>query len=103
MDTIVHEDLRSLSPPGDEGTLSWELSSWARREIIENIEYRADCAGVAVEQVYSRGTSQSCPRCGSHSHTCKSPTTRKNSGWAGTSGVTTPDVGSKATGITSGR
>jgi putative transposase len=50
VDTIVHEDLRSLSPPGDEGTLSWELSSWARREIIQNIEYRADCAGVAVEQ-----------------------------------------------------
>ena len=51
VDTIVHEDLRSLSPPRDEGTLSWELSSWARRDIIENIEYRAACAGLDVERV----------------------------------------------------
>ena len=55
VDAIVHEDLRSLSTPGDEGTLSWELSSWAQREIIENIEYRADYAGVAVERVYPTG------------------------------------------------
>ena len=61
VDTIVHEDLRSLASPGDEGTLPWELSSWARREIIENIEYRADCAGAAVERVYSRGRASRVP------------------------------------------
>ncbi|MFC7198953.1 IS200/IS605 family accessory protein TnpB-related protein [Halospeciosus flavus] len=73
VDAIVHEDLRSLSPPSDEGTLSWELSSWARRDIIENIKYRAECAGIGVERVYPEGTSRSCPRCGSAGHTCKSP------------------------------
>ncbi|MCL9815312.1 transposase, partial [Natranaeroarchaeum aerophilus] len=83
VDSIVHEDLRSLSPPGDEGTLSWELSSWARREIIENIEYRADCAGVAVERVYPQGTSRSCPRCGSTGHTCKSPDHQQEHWWGG--------------------
>ena len=83
VDAIVHEDLRSLSPPGDEGTLSWELSSWARREIIENIEYRADCAGVAVERVYPQGTSRSCPRCGSTGHTCKSPDHQTEQWWGG--------------------
>lgn len=64
VDAIVYEDLRSLSPPSDEGTLSWKLSSWARRTIIENIEYRAECIGIDVERVYPRGTSRSCPRCG---------------------------------------
>jgi putative transposase len=83
VDAIVHEDLRSLSPPSDEGTLSWELSSWARRDIIENIEYRAESAGVAVERVYPDGTSRSCPRCGSTGHTCKSPDHHEELWWGG--------------------
>ena len=83
VDAIVHEDLRSLSPPSDEGTLSWELSSWARRDIIEKIEYRADCAGLAVERVYPQGTSRSCPRCGSTGHTCKSPDHQQEHWWGG--------------------
>ncbi|WP_256567134.1 transposase [Natrinema gelatinilyticum] len=49
------------------------MSSWARRAIIENIEYRADIAGVHVERVYAGNTSRSCPRCGSTGHTTKSP------------------------------
>lgn len=61
VDAIVHEDLRSLSPRGGEGQLSWELSSWARREIIENIEFRADIAGLHVERVRPGNTSRSCP------------------------------------------
>ncbi|WP_240756912.1 transposase [Natronorubrum bangense] len=73
VDAIVHEDLRSLSPPRGEGQLSWELSSWARRESIKNIEYRADIAGIQVERVYAGNTSRSCPRCGSTGHTTKSP------------------------------
>ena len=72
-----------MSPPSDEGTLSWELSSWARRDIIENIEYRAASAGVAVERVYSEGTSRSCPRCGSTGHTCKSPVHHHEQWWGG--------------------
>ena len=71
------------TPPSDEGTLSWELSSWARRDIIENIEYRADCAGLAVERVYPQGTGRSCPRCGSTGHTCKSPDHQKEQWWGG--------------------
>jgi len=73
VDAIVHEDLRSLSPPRGEGQLSWELSSWARREIISKIEYRADVVGLHVERVYAGNTSRSCPRCGSTGHTIKSP------------------------------
>jgi IS605 OrfB family transposase len=83
VDAIVHEDLRSFSPPSAEGALSWELSSWARRDIIENIEYRADCAGIAVERVYPEGTSRSCPRCGSTGHTCKSPDHHEELWWGG--------------------
>lgn len=83
VDAIVHEDLRSLSLPSDEGTLSWELSSWARRAIIENIEYRAERAGVAVERVYPEGTSRSCPRCGATGHTCKSPDHHEELWWGG--------------------
>jgi IS605 OrfB family transposase len=73
VDAIVHEDLRSLSPPRGEGHLSWELSSWARREIISKIEYRADIAGLHVKRVHPGNTSRSCPRCGSTGHTTKSP------------------------------
>ncbi|MCQ4334420.1 transposase [Natronomonas sp. F2-12] len=83
VDAIVHEDLRSLSPPRNESTLSWELSSWARRDIIENIEYRADCAGLAVKRVFPQGTSRSCPRCGSTGHTCKSPDHHHEHWWGG--------------------
>jgi IS605 OrfB family transposase len=83
VDAIVHEDLRSLSPPRGEGTLSWELSSWARRDIIENIEYRAECVGLAVERVYPQGTSRSCPRCGATGHTCMSPDHHEEVWWGG--------------------
>ena len=83
VDAIVHEDLRSLSPPRGEGTLSWELSSWARRDIIENIEYRAKCVGLAVERVYPQGTSRSCPRCGATGHTCMSPDHHEEVWWGG--------------------
>ena len=73
VDAIVHEDLWSLSPPRGEGQLSWELSSWARREIISKIEYRAEIAGLHVKRVNPGNTSRSCPRCGATGHTTKSP------------------------------
>ena len=73
VDAIVHEDLRSLSPPRGDGQLSWELSSWARREIISKITYRADIAGLHVKRVRPRNTSRECPRCGATGHTTKSP------------------------------
>lgn len=83
VDGIVHEDLRSLSPPRGEGVLSWELSKWARRAIIEKIEYRAHIAGLHLEQVYPRGTSRSCPRCGSTGHTTASPDHTHEVWWGG--------------------
>jgi len=83
VDAVVHEDLRSLSPPRGEGRLSWELSSWARREIIEKIEYRCECVGVEVERVFPQGTSRMCPRCGSSGHTCKSPDHSEEVWWGG--------------------
>ncbi|WP_244629411.1 transposase [Halorubrum sp. PV6] len=83
VDAIVHEDLRSLSPPRGEGQLSWELSSWARREIISKIEYRADIAGLHVEKVHPGNTSRSCPRCGSTGHTTKSPDHAFEVWWGG--------------------
>ncbi len=83
VDAVVHEDLRSLSPPSGEGGLSWELSSWARREIIEKIEYRCEYVGVDVDRVYPQGTSRSCPRCGSTGHTCKSPDHTEEVWWGG--------------------
>lgn len=80
---IVHEDLRSLTPPRGDGQLSWELSSWARRELIEKIEYRADIAGLHVERVRPGNTSRSCPRCGSTGHTTKSPDHFHEVWWGG--------------------
>ncbi|MFP8956444.1 zinc ribbon domain-containing protein [Natrialbaceae archaeon A-CW3] len=83
VDAIVHEDLRSLSPPRGEGQLSWELSSWARRDIISKIEYRADIAGLHVGRVHPGNTSRSCPRCGSTGHTTKSPAHSFEVWWGG--------------------
>ena len=83
VDAVVHEDLRSLSPPRGEGELSWKLSSWARHEIVEKIEYRCEYVGVEVERVYPHGTSRSCPRCGSTGHTCKSPDHSEEVWWGG--------------------
>ncbi|WP_458185860.1 zinc ribbon domain-containing protein [Haladaptatus sp. NG-WS-4] len=83
VDAVVHEDLRSLSPPRGEGQLSWELSSWARREIISKIEYRADIAGLHVEKVRPGNTSRSCPRCGATGHTTKSPDHSFEVWWGG--------------------
>ena len=83
VDAIVHEDLRSLRPPRGEGELSWELTSWARREIINKIEDRAALAGLHVERIYPRGTSRSCPRCGKTGYTCKSPDHDSEVWWGG--------------------
>jgi IS605 OrfB family transposase len=83
VDAIVHEDLRGLSPPRGEGQLSWELSSWARREIISKIAYRADIAGLHVEKVRPGNTSRSCPRCGATGHTTKSPDHFHEVWWGG--------------------
>ena len=83
VDAIVHEDLRSLSPPRGEGQLSWELSSWARREILSKIEYRADIAGLHVKRVHPGNTSRSCPRCGATGHTTKSPDHSFEVWWGG--------------------
>jgi IS605 OrfB family transposase len=83
VDAIVHEDLRSLSPPRGEGQLSWELSSWARREIISKIQYRADLAGLHVRKVRPGNTSRSCPRCGSTGHTTRSPDHYREMWWGG--------------------
>ena len=83
VDAIVHEDLRSLSPPRGEGQLSWELSSWARREIISKIEYRADITGLHVERVRPGNTSRECPRCGATGHTTKSPDHSFEVWWGG--------------------
>lgn len=83
VDAIAHEDLRSISPLQGEGELSWRLSSWTRRDIIEKIEYRATLVGIGVERVWPRDTSRTCPRCGSTGHTTKSPDHIEEVWWGG--------------------
>ena len=51
--------------------------------IFENTEYRAECAGIVVEQVFPQGTSRSCPCCGATGHTCKSPDHHEEVWWGG--------------------
>jgi len=40
------------------------LSSWPRRELHRQLEYKAEEQGVPVIKVDPRNTSKSCPRCG---------------------------------------
>jgi IS605 OrfB family transposase len=61
---IVLEDLTLHGAGGRSRKMKRRLSSWPRREIHRQIEYKAALAGVPVIKVNPAWTSKTCPVCG---------------------------------------
>ena len=61
---IVLEDLTLHGAGGRSRGMNRRLSSWPRREIHRQIEYKAALEGVPVIKVNPRYTSKTCPACG---------------------------------------
>jgi putative transposase len=61
---IVLEDLTLHGAGGRSRLMNRRLSSWPRREIHRQIEYKAALAGVPVIKVNPAWTSKTCPACG---------------------------------------
>ncbi len=61
---LALEDLH-LPPGGGRGPrMRRRLSSWPRRELHRQLEYKAEEQGVPVIKVNPRNTSKTCPKCG---------------------------------------
>jgi putative transposase len=61
---IVLEDLTLHGAGGKSRKMNRRLSSWPRREMHRQIEYKAALEGVPVIKVNPKGTSRTCPACG---------------------------------------
>ncbi|HEX9567032.1 MAG TPA: transposase [Thermoplasmata archaeon] len=61
---IVLEDLTLHGAGGRSRRMNRRLSSWPRREIHRQIEYKAALAGVPIIKVNPAWTSKTCPVCG---------------------------------------
>ena len=61
---IVLEDLKLHGAGGRSRRMNRRLSSWPRREVHRQIEYKAALAGVPVIKVNPAWTSKTCPACG---------------------------------------
>lgn len=60
-------------------SLNWRLNTTIRQLIWTKLEYRAKRFALGTTQVWPRGTSHECPRCGGPGITCKSPDHRHSS------------------------
>lgn len=72
-ETIVFESLGQIDSGETGGAVAWSLSSWARGELLDHVEYKAELLGIGFETVNPWGTSRHCPRCGERGRTVKAP------------------------------
>lgn len=70
---IVFESLGDLEGGSGAGVTSWSISSWARGDLLDKVEYRAELVGLGVGRVNPWGTSRHCPRCGERGETVRAP------------------------------
>jgi putative transposase len=72
-ETIVFESLGQIDAPETSGSVAWSISSWARGELLEHVEYKAGLVEIEFETVNPWGTSRYCPRCGERGRTVNAP------------------------------
>jgi len=72
-ETIVFESLSQMDSGETSGAVAWSISSWARGELLDLVEYKAELLGSNVETVNPWGTSRYCPRCGERGRTVNAP------------------------------
>ncbi|MFB6156306.1 MAG: zinc ribbon domain-containing protein, partial [Haloferacaceae archaeon] len=72
-ETIAFESVGQLDTGDAGGAVAWAISSWARGELLDHVEYKAEMIGVDFETVNPWGTSRYCPRCGEKGRTVKAP------------------------------
>jgi putative transposase len=72
-ETIVFESLDQIDSTGTSGAIAWSISSWARGELLDHVEYKAGLLGIDFTTVNPWGTSRYCPRCGERGRTVNAP------------------------------
>ena len=72
-ETIVFESLGQIDSPETSGAIAWSISSWARGELLDHVEYKAGMLGIDFTTVNPWGTSRFCPRCGERGRTVNAP------------------------------
>ena len=72
-ETIVFESLGQIESPDTGGAVAWSISSWARGELLDHVEYKAGLLGMEFTTVNPWGTSRFCPRCGERGQTVNAP------------------------------
>jgi len=73
-ETIVFESLGQIENTETSGNTAWSISSWARGDLLDLVEYKAGLVGIDCETVNPWGTSRYCPRCGKRGQTVTAPT-----------------------------
>ena len=72
-ETIVFESLGQIESSDASGSVAWSISSWARGELLNHVEYKAGLLGIDFSTVNPWGTSRYCPRCGERGRTVNAP------------------------------
>jgi len=72
-ETIVFESLGQIDAVDTSGAVAWSISSWARGELLDHVEYKAGLLGIEFTTVNPWGTSRFCPRCGERGRTVNAP------------------------------
>jgi hypothetical protein len=79
-DTIAGEWLKTLKARRKKNnhfkqvrTLNWKVNTTIRQLIWRKLDYKAKRYAIHTKQVWPRGSSHECPRCGGPGVTCKSP------------------------------
>lgn len=71
--TIVFESLGALESSDASGNTAWSNSSWARGDLLHNVDYRAELLALNVDTVNPWGTGRYCPRCSERERTARAP------------------------------
>ncbi|ERH10522.1 MAG: transposase, IS605 OrfB family, central region [halophilic archaeon J07HX64] len=72
-ETIIFESLGQIDSSETDGAIAWSISSWARGELLDHVEYKTGLLGIEVTTVNPWGTSRYCPRCGERGRTVNAP------------------------------